>query len=110
MMVMNFGMSEALGPRSYGSGSGSLFLGRELYDARDYSESAAEEIDNEVRRILQTAYHRAKNILMENRDKLDKLSEILIEHETLDRQMFEEIMEGKLPSSLQPAPGAPAPA
>jgi cell division protease FtsH len=110
MMVMNFGMSEALGPRSYGSGSGSLFLGRELYDARDYSESAAEEIDNEVRRILQTAYHRAKNILMENRDKLDRLSAILIEHETLDRQMFEEIMEGKLPSSLQTAPGAPEPA
>ncbi len=110
MMVMNFGMSEALGPRSYGSGSGSLFLGRELYDARDYSESAAEEIDNEVRRILQTAYHRAKNTLMENRDKLDTLAAILIEHETLDRQMFEEIMEGKMPSGLQTAPSAPTPA
>jgi cell division protease FtsH len=109
-MVMNFGMSEALGPRSYGSGSGSLFLGRELYDSRDYSESAAEEIDNEVRRILQTAYHRAKNVLLENRDKLDRLADILIEHETLDRQMFEEVMEGKLPSGLQTAPGAPAPA
>jgi cell division protease FtsH len=110
MMVMNFGMSEALGPRSYGSGSGSLFLGRELYDNRDYSESAAEEIDNEVRRILQTAYQRAKNILLENRDKLDTLSEILMEHETLDRRMFEEIMEGKMPSGLQTAPTAPTPA
>ena len=110
MMVMNFGMSEALGPRSYGSGNGSLFLGRELYDMRDYSESAAEEIDNEVRRILQTAYHRARNILLENRDKLDRLAEILIEHETLDRQMFEEVMEGRMPSGMEAAPQAPTPA
>jgi cell division protease FtsH len=110
MMVMNFGMSEALGPRSYGSGTGSLFLGRELYDSRDYSEAAAEEIDNEVRRILQTAYHRAKNILLENRDKLDTLSSVLIEHETLDRQTFEELMDGKMPAGLSAPAPQPAPA
>jgi cell division protease FtsH len=109
MMVMQFGMSEALGPRSYGSGTGSLFLGRELYDSRDYSETAAEEIDNEVRRILQTAYHRAKNILMENREKLESLAVILIEHETLDRQAFEEVMQGKTPAGLGAATPLPAP-
>ena len=109
MMVMQFGMSEALGPRSYGSGTGSLFLGRELYDSRDYSETAAEEIDNEVRRILQTAYHRAKNILMENRDKLESLAVILIEHETLDRQAFEDVMQGKTPAGLGAAAPLPAP-
>jgi cell division protease FtsH len=108
MMVMQFGMSEALGPRSYGS-NGSLFLGRELYEMRDYSESAAEEIDNEVRRILQTAYHRAKNILVENRDKLDRLAVILIEHETLDRTAFEEIMDGKTPAGLGAALPQPTP-
>jgi cell division protease FtsH len=111
MMAMQFGMSEVLGPRTYGSGSGSLFLGRELYDMRDYSEAAAEEIDNEVRRILQGAYQRAKNILLENRDKLDLLAKILIEHETLERQQFEEVMNGKTPAGLGtssplPAPGA----
>lgn len=109
MMAMQFGMSEALGPRTYGGGTGSLFLGRELYDMRDYSEAAAEEIDNEVRRILQTAYHRAKNILLENRAKLDMLSNILMEHETLDRQQFEEVMEGKTPASLGSLSPTPAP-
>jgi cell division protease FtsH len=109
MMAMQFGMSEALGPRTYGSSGGSLFLGRELYDMRDYSEAAAEEIDNEVRRILQTAYHRAKNILMENRDKLDRLASILIEHETLDRQQFEEVMEGKTPAGLGTFTPTPTP-
>jgi cell division protease FtsH len=109
MMAMQFGMSEALGPRTYGGGTGSLFLGRELYDMRDYSEAAAEEIDNEVRRILQTAYHRAKNILLENRDKLDMLSNILMEHETLDRQQFEEVMDGKTPASLGSLTPTPAP-
>jgi len=101
MMAMQFGMSETLGPRSYGGGGGSLFLGRELYETRDYSEAAAEEIDNEVKRILQTAYHRAKNILVENRDKLDMLATILVEHETLDRSQFEEIMQGKTPAGLE---------
>jgi cell division protease FtsH len=76
---------------------------------RDYSEAAAEEIDNEVRRILQTAYHRAKNILMENRDKLDRLASILIEHETLDRQQFEEVMEGKTPAGLGTFTPTPTP-
>ena len=63
-MVTQYGMSDVLGPRAFGSGSGSLFLGRDLYEQRDYSEQAAEEIDSEVKRILQTAYQRAKTILV----------------------------------------------
>lgn len=94
-MVTQFGMSDKLGPRSYGSGSGgSVFLGREIGEQRDYSEHYAEEIDNEVMGILQTAYNRARGILTENRDKLDTLADILIERETLDRQNFEEVMSG----------------
>jgi cell division protease FtsH len=94
-MVTRYGMSDALGPRTFGSSSGSVFLGRDMFEQRDYSEQAAEEIDNEVRRILQTAYNRAKTILIENREKLDTLVKILQEQETLDRTAFEEVMEGK---------------
>jgi cell division protease FtsH len=92
-MVTQFGMSDKLGPRSYGSGSGgSIFLGREIGEQRDDSEHYAEVIDNEVMGILQSAYNRARGILTENRDKLDTLADILIERETLDRQNFEEVM------------------
>jgi len=95
MMVTQFGFSETLGPRSFGGGSGSLFLGRDLYEQRDYSEQAAEDIDNEVKRILQTAYQRAKSTLTEHRDKLEKLAVLLIEVETLDRVQFEALMAGE---------------
>ncbi|MEP7291267.1 MAG: ATP-dependent zinc metalloprotease FtsH [Chloroflexota bacterium] len=96
-MVTQYGMSDVLGPRAFGSGSGSLFLGRDLYEQRDYSEQAAEEIDNEVKRILQTAYQRAKTVLTDNRDKLEQLASVLIEQETLDRATFEELMAGAAP-------------
>lgn len=91
-MVTQYGMSDTLGPRTFGGGTGSLFLGRDLYEQRDYSEQAAEDIDNEVKRIVQTAYTRAKSILSENRAKLDNIATILIEQETLDRAAFEELM------------------
>ena len=91
-MVTQYGMSDTLGPRTFGGGTGSLFLGRDLYEQRDYSEQAAEEIDNEVKRIVQSCYTRAKSILTENRDKLDSIAAILIEQETLERTEFEELM------------------
>ncbi|MBC6956559.1 MAG: ATP-dependent zinc metalloprotease FtsH [Chloroflexi bacterium] len=91
-MVTKFGMSELLGPRSYDSSSGNIFLGRELSEMREYSEHYAEEIDNEVRSILQRCYDRAKTILSESREKLDTLADALIEHETLDRSTFEQLM------------------
>ncbi len=91
-MVMQFGMSALLGPRTFGSGHTSLFLGRELGEQRDYSEEVAEQIDQEVKRIVQSSYDRSKNILLEYRAKLDELAVILIEQETLDRASFEEIM------------------
>ena len=114
-MVTRFGMSETLGPRTFGSNNGAIFLGRDIGETRDYSEQSAEEIDNEVRRILQTAYGRAKNLLIENRDKLDRLIKVLLELETLDRVAFEEVMRGTTPvatngvhpNSDNPAPIAP---
>ncbi len=103
-MVTQYGMSDTLGPRTFGGGSGSLFLGRDLYEQRDYSEQAAEEIDNEVKRIVQTAYTRAKSILTENRDKLEMIASILIEQETLDRTSFEELMGRVMTEDHAPTP------
>jgi len=105
-MVTQFGMSDLLGPRTFGSGSGSLFLGREMFEQRDYSEHAAEQIDDEVKRIVETAYNRAKSILVENLDKLHKLASVLIEQETLDRAAFEEIMadSASAPTNVDTAP------
>ena len=93
-MVTQFGMSDKLGPRAYGAGNQMVFLGRDIAEQRDYSEHYAEEIDNEVKRILQECYQRAKNIITQYRAKLDELANILIVEETLDRESFEKIMVG----------------
>lgn len=103
-MVMQFGMSALLGPRTFGSGHTSLFLGRELGEQRDYSEEVAEQIDQEVKRIVQSSYDRSKNILLQYRSKLDELASILIEQETLDRASFEEIMNSTPRSVSDAAP------
>ena len=116
-MVTQYGMSDQLGPRTFGNSGGPMFLGRELYEQRDYSEQAAEEIDSEVKRIVSTAYERAKSILIENRARLDQLAMALIEQETVDRKQFEDIMEGRSDlgtgsgsTSAPPPPASPAPA
>ena len=100
-MVTQFGMSDLLGPRSYGNGSGAVFLGREIAEQRDYSEHYAQQIDDEVKRILQAAYQRAKDLLLEQRGKMEELVEILIERETLNAKEFVEIVDG--PTATAPA-------
>jgi cell division protease FtsH len=113
-MVTKYGFSEKLGPRTFGSDNGAVFLGREIGEQRDYGEQAAEDIDAEVRRILTHAYDRAKQILSDNRDKMEVLVKALMERETLDRNSFEEIMKGNNPFDglnrpPTPPPAAPAP-
>lgn len=105
-MVMNFGMSEELGLRTYGDeGAGSMFLGRAMYTERNYSEDVAKLIDDEVREIIDRNYKRAKAIIEEHRDKMVRLSEALIEHETLDRSQFEKLMnEAPSTSASSPEP------
>jgi cell division protease FtsH len=93
-MVTQFGMSEKLGPRAYGSSNAPIFLGREMGESRDYSEEYARTIDDEVKGILQSAYERAKEILESNRQQMQTLVEILLERETLDSSEFQEIMAG----------------
>ena len=90
-MVTRLGMSEALGPMVYGQKEELIFLGREISEQRDYSDAVAEQIDREVRRLVNEAYAQAKSILMEHRDKLDIISQRLLEVETLSRDEFEKI-------------------
>jgi cell division protease FtsH len=91
-MVTRYGMSEKLGLRTFGEPTGSVFLGRDLMEQRNYSEDSAVLIDNEVHRILDHAYMRAKTILQDHHDKLILLSTMLLEKENIDREEFETIM------------------
>jgi cell division protease FtsH len=91
-MVMQYGMSDNLGLRTFGEQQGSIFLGRDMTYGRDYSEEAAKAIDNEVRGIVDNNYERAKRIIEENRDKLVNLAQTLMKVETLDREEFEALM------------------
>jgi len=95
-MVCELGMSAKLGPVAYGENEESVFLGREMTSRReDYSEDTAREIDQEVRVIVETQYERAKRVIVENRDKLDRLAIALLERETLDANEIHATMAGR---------------
>ena len=85
-MVMRFGMSEKLGPRVFGHDHGQPFLGREFSSEPDYSDEIAREIDDEIRRIVESAHQQAKDILLEHRESLTTISEILLKRETIERE------------------------
>jgi cell division protease FtsH len=94
-MVMRFGMSEKLGPRVFGHDHGQPFLGREFSSEPDYSDEIAREIDDEIRRMIEDAHVQAQSILNEKRPELEKLSEILIKRETIEKEQFEALLEGQ---------------
>jgi cell division protease FtsH len=91
-MVTTYGMSPKLGPLTFGDREELVFLGREIAEQRNYSDEVAEEIDYEVRRIIEEAYRRARDILTNYRDKLDGIARRLIEVETIDRSEFEALV------------------
>lgn len=97
-MVMQYGMSDVLGPVAYGEGQNhQVFLGRDFNHERNYSEEVASEIDKEVRKYLEAAYEACRNLIIANRDKLDLIAEALIERETLTAKQLEELLtNGKL--------------
>ncbi len=90
-MVTEYGMSERLGARKFGTGDGEPFLGREMSHSRDYSEEIASAIDDEVRRLIESAHDEAWDVLVQYRDVLDNLVLQLMEHETLSRVQVLEI-------------------
>ncbi len=93
-MVMRFGMSERLGPRVFGHDRSQPFLGREFSAEPDYSDEIAREIDDEIRRIVEEAHQTAKDILVERREQLERISKILLERETIDAEQFAKLLEG----------------
>jgi cell division protease FtsH len=108
-MVMRFGMSEKLGPRVFGHEHGQPFLGREFSSEPDYSDEIAREIDDEVRRIVEAAHQRAKSILTEHKDHLSKISEILVKRETIEKEEFLALLDGKSEQEVFGAEEPPAP-
>ncbi|MGI6578046.1 MAG: ATP-dependent zinc metalloprotease FtsH [Eubacteriales bacterium] len=92
-MVTRYGMSDELGPIAFGSEHDEVFLGRDFASTRNYSESVASKIDSEIKRIIDSAYERCKEILTREIEKLHSVAEYLLEHETMDSDTFERFFE-----------------
>jgi len=93
-MVTHYGMSELLGPMTYGTDEEEVFVGRDLNRSRNYSEDVAAAIDKEMRKIIDTAYHKAEDLIKLNMEALTRIAEALLEKETLDAKEFEAIFQG----------------
>jgi len=109
-MVTQFGMSDKMGPRTFGQKEEMIFLGREISEQRDYSEKTALQIDSEVTKLIDEAHATALKILTENKDKLTLLAESLVAKETLEGEALEAVFSGKAPPPPPPPPtDIPAP-
>ncbi|MBI2247768.1 MAG: ATP-dependent metallopeptidase FtsH/Yme1/Tma family protein [Armatimonadetes bacterium] len=106
-MVTEFGMSDKLGPMALGRRHGPVFLGRDLVETRNYSEEIAYEIDKETRRIIDDCYDRARQVLGESRDKLERVAHALLEKESLEGDELNRVMSGE---PLEPEAPAAEPA
>jgi cell division protease FtsH len=100
-MVCSYGMSERIGPMSLADNDADVFLGRDFVTRKDYSEKKMQEVDEEIARILRTLYDEAKQMLIENRGSLDRISESLLERETLEGAELKVLIEGR---TLPPLP------
>lgn len=109
-MVTDYGMSEKLGPRTFGDRQELIFLGREISEQRDYSERTALAIDKEVDSIIQNALNTAKTILVENKPKLIQIAQKLIVEETLEGEALEALFREPVESASTEIPPVPAPA
>jgi cell division protease FtsH len=108
-MIMRYGMSEKLGPRTLGRNHDMPFLGRDMGAEPDYSDEIAREIDDEIRRIVEEAHERAKRVLTERMEELHGISQLLIERETIDKDQFERLLAGEPEESVFADPTPPEP-
>jgi cell division protease FtsH len=106
-MIMRFGMSEKLGPRVLGHSNDQPFLGRDYGAQADYSEEIAREIDDEIRRVIEEAHELALSTLRDHMEQLHRISQILIERETIDRDQFERLLAGEDEGTVFPAAEEP---
>ncbi len=105
-MVSDWGMSDEIGPLSFGSKEEHIFLGKEISQARDISEKTAQLLDEEVKRLVMRNYERAKRVILDNRDKVELVANTLLEREVLDGEEVEQLLAGE---KLKPRPPAPDP-
>ena len=108
-MVTQWGMSEALGTMVYGENEGEVFLGRSVTTHKNISEATMQQVDTEIRRIIDQQYALARRLIEENRDKIEVMAKTLLEWETLDADQIDDIMSGNPPRPPKPAPPAQAP-
>ncbi|RPI27802.1 MAG: ATP-dependent metallopeptidase FtsH/Yme1/Tma family protein [Acidobacteria bacterium] len=106
-MVCEWGMSDAMGPLTFGKKEEQIFLGREIAQHQDYSEDTAVKIDQEVKKIVLDGYERAKKVLEANRGALTRLAEALLEYESLDLSAIERIIHGEKFGGELPEPSVP---
>ena len=99
-MVTRWGMSEKLGPRTFGRDSSQPFLGRDFGHEADYSEEIAREIDDEIRRIVEAAHERAREVLTSHIEELQSMSKVLIQYETFDADQFQRLLSGEAPDEV----------
>jgi cell division protease FtsH len=106
-MVMRWGMSDALGTRVYGDNQSEVFLGRDVQTHKNMSNAVAEAVDKEIRRIIDEQYTRARTIIEENAEKIEKMAKALVEWETLDAEQIDDIMAGRDPRPPEGLGGPP---
>ena len=99
-MVTQYGMSENLGPLTFGHDPAEPFVGRDYGMGQEYSEETSRKIDSEIRRVIDEAYNSASRVLREHRDELDMISNLLVERESVDRDEFEALLGGTEPAEV----------
>jgi cell division protease FtsH len=104
-MVTQLGMSDKLGPVRYGEREDLVFLGREINERRNYSDKVAQEIDEEIHRLVDEAHQRCHQLLSTHWDKVDLIAKTLLEVETVDAQQFQALMRGENPFRPSDTPG-----
>jgi len=108
-MVTRYGMTDALGPMVYGENEGEVFLGRSVTTHKNVSEATMQQVDAEIRRIIDEQYALARKLLEDNRDKVETMAHTLLEWETIDAEQIDDIMAGKPPRPPKPTQGSSVP-
>jgi len=108
-MVTQWGMSESLGPMVYGENEAEIFLGRSIQIQKNVSEATMQNVDLEIRRIIDEQYSLARKLIEENRDKIEAMAKALLKWETIDSNQIGDIMEGRTPRPPKPVQTAPIP-
>ena len=102
-MVTQWGMTDALGPMVYGENDSEIFLGRSITTHKNISEATMQQVDAEIRRIIDQQYALARKLIETNRDKVEAMTKALLEWETLDADQLDDIMGGKPPRAPKPS-------